>query len=79
MALKKCVTLLGCNISGSHTIYEASFIIEDVFIRVDIMHLSPEGWDIYEVKSSSTLRSYHKEDASLQWYVLDKVIELETK
>ena len=63
--------------SGNHTIYEASFIIEDVFIRVDIMHLSPEGWDIYEVKSSSSLRSYHKEDASLQWYVLDKVIELE--
>jgi hypothetical protein len=63
--------------SGNHTIYEASFIKEGIFIRVDIMHLSPEGWDIYEVKSSSGLRPYHKEDASLQWYVLDKVIDLE--
>jgi len=63
--------------SGSHTIYEASFLREGVFIRVDIMHLLPEGWDIYEVKSSSSLRSYHKEDASLQWYILDRVIELE--
>ena len=63
--------------SGSKTIYEASFIKEGVFIRVDIMHLSPGGWDIYEVKSSSSLRSYHKEDASLQWHVLNKVIDLQ--
>ena len=72
-----CDLTMDAIISGSQTIYEASFMKEGVFIRVDIMHLSPEGWNIYEVKSSSNLRSYHKEDASLQWYVLDKVIELE--
>ena len=72
-----CDLTMDAIISGSQTIYEASFMKEGVFIRVDIMHLSPEGWNIYEVKSSSNLRSYHKEDASLQWYVLNKVIELE--
>ena len=59
--------------SGSTTIYEASFIENDVFIRIDIMNLSQEGWDIYEVKSSTKPHPYHKEDASLQWHVLDKV------
>ena len=38
---------------------------DDIFIRVDIMNKTPQGWDMYEVKSSSSLRSYHKEDAKL--------------
>ena len=58
-------------------IYEASFIEDNIFIRVDIMHKTPSGWDIYEVKSSSALKDYHKEDLSLQWYVLNKVKNLE--
>ena len=59
--------------SGKTTIYEASFLEKGVFIRVDIMNKTSKGWDVYEVKSSSNLRSYHKEDASLQWYVLQAV------
>lgn len=62
--------------SGNSTIYEASFFEEGVFIRVDIMQKTPNGWNIYEVKSSSRLRSYHKEDATLQWAVLSKVKNL---
>ena len=59
--------------SGATSIYEASFMEDGIFIRVDIMNLTSEGWNIYEVKSSSRVRSYHKEDASLQWHVLKKV------
>lgn len=59
--------------SGETSIYEASFMEDDIFIRVDIMNKTPQGWDMYEVKSSSSLRSYHKEDANLQWHVLKKV------
>ena len=59
--------------SGATSIYEASFMQDGIFIRVDIMNLTSEGWNIYEVKSSSRVRSYHKEDASLQWHVLKKV------
>jgi hypothetical protein len=59
--------------AGETTLYEASFIEKDVFIRVDIMNKTSKGWDIYEVKSSSSLRSYHKEDASLQWHILQSV------
>ena len=62
--------------AGETTIYEASFIEKGVFIRVDIMNKTSKGWDVYEVKSSSNLREYHKEDASLQWYVLQAVEDL---
>tara|TARA_B110000444_G_C18845422_1_gene601605 strand:+ start:2842 stop:4338 length:1497 start_codon:yes stop_codon:yes gene_type:complete len=63
--------------AGATTIYEASFMEKGVFIRVDIMNKTLQGWDVYEVKSSSSLRSYHKEDASLQWYVLKNLNEIE--
>ena len=59
--------------AGETTLYEASFIEKGVFIRVDIMNKTSKGWDVYEVKSSSSLRSYHQEDASLQWCVLQAV------
>ena len=55
---------------GITSIYEASFIYDDIFIRVDLMHKTKNGWDIYEVKSSSSIKSYHEYDASIQWHVL---------
>ena len=58
---------------GVTSIYEGSFIYDDIFVRVDLMHKTKKGWDIYEVKSSSSVRSYHEYDASIQWYVLKKL------
>ena len=55
---------------GITSIYEASFIYDDIFIRVDLMHKTKNGWNIYEVKSSSSIKSYHEYDASIQWHVL---------
>ena len=55
---------------GVTSIYEASFIYDDIFIRVDLMNKTDKGWDIYEVKSSTRIRSYHEYDVSVQWYVL---------
>ena len=58
---------------GVTSIYEASFIYDDIFIRVALMHKTKNGWDIYEVKSSSSIKSYHEYDASIQWHVLKKL------
>lgn len=58
---------------GVTSIYEGSFIYDDIFVRVDLMHKTKKGWDIYEVKSSSSVRSYHEYDASIQWHVLKKL------
>ena len=55
---------------GITSIYEASFIYDDIFVRVDLMNKTDKGWDIYEVKSSTRIRSYHEYDVSVQWYVL---------
>ena len=54
-------------------IYEATFVVDNIMIRADIMNKSEDGWDMYEVKSSSQLKPYHIEDASFQWYVLSKI------
>jgi len=58
---------------GATSIYEASFIFDDIFIRVDLMNKTERGWDIYEVKSSTRIRSYHEYDASIQWHVLKEL------
>lgn len=55
---------------GITSIYEASFVYDDIFVRVDLMNKTDKGWDIYEVKSSTRIRSYHEYDVSVQWYVL---------
>ena len=54
-------------------IYEATFIIDNNLIRADLMNPTKDGWDMYEVKSSSKFKPYHLEDASFQWYVLSKI------
>jgi hypothetical protein len=55
---------------GATSIYEGSFIYDDIFVRVDLMNKTKKGWNIYEVKSSSSVRNYHEYDASIQWHVL---------
>lgn len=58
--------------AGEKTIYEASFEEHGVFVMVDILHFGSEGWEIYEVKSTSSTKKYHLSDISIQWYVLEK-------
>ena len=40
-----------------------------IYSSDDLMHKTKKGWDIYEVKSSSSVRN-HEYDASIQWYDL---------
>ncbi len=62
--------------NGIKVIFEGSFYVDDVFVRVDVMSKSSNGWDIFEVKSSSRLKEVHKEDASIQWFVLNQIEDL---
>tara|TARA_B100000941_G_scaffold289695_1_gene269657 strand:- start:1626 stop:3119 length:1494 start_codon:yes stop_codon:yes gene_type:complete len=61
---------------GAEVIFEGSFLIDGIFIRVDVMKKTPNGWDIYEVKSSSSLKPEHKEDVGIQWFVLNQIKEI---
>lgn len=56
--------------NGRSTIYEAAFFYDGIFIKADILHKGCNGWDMYEVKASSSVKAYHINDVSLQYYVL---------
>ncbi len=55
---------------GTKTIYEASFEYDGLFVKVDILHLGDQGWELYEVKSSTSVKDVNYDDIALQYYVL---------
>lgn len=61
---------------GVDTLYEATFKEKGVFAMADILHKTSEGWNMYEVKASTGVKPYHINDASIQWYALSQVIDL---
>lgn len=64
-----CQTLEFMN-SETNNIAEASFVFDDLFCAVDILHRSDDGWDIVEVKSSTEIADIYVEDMAFQFYVL---------
>ena len=61
---------------GVEVIYEAAFSENGIFVMADILVKNSTMWDAYEVKSSTHVKSVYIEDASIQWYVLSKAINL---
>jgi hypothetical protein len=60
-------------LSQRRTLFEASFSVQDMYNRTDI--LVPAGsdrWDIIEVKSSTQLKEEYIHDVSFQKYCLEK-------
>lgn len=55
---------------GQHTIYEAAFRYDNILVFIDILVNYEDGWKMYEVKSSTSVKSVYIHDASLQSYVL---------
>lgn len=55
---------------GTKTLYEAAFSYNEVFVKVDILHKTQSGWELYEVKQSTKLEEVHVSDVALQYYVL---------
>ena len=62
--------------AGTEVIYEAAFKERGIFAMADILVRKDEGWEMYEVKSSTSVKAYHLNDAAVQWYALSGVIEL---
>ncbi len=55
---------------GVKTIYEATFIYDDLLVMVDILHLHEGEWKAYEVKSSLKITDTYVKDACFQYYVI---------
>lgn len=61
---------------GVEVIYEATFKENGIFAMADILVKNGDGWDVYEVKASTGVKDYHLNDASVQWYALSNVLNL---
>lgn len=55
---------------GTKAIYEASFSHDDVFMKADILVRNRGCRDLYEVKSTTSVKEYHWDDVAIQYYVL---------
>ena len=55
---------------GVSNIYEATFNYGGILVMVDVLHVSDDGVNIYEVKSSTEVKDIYLHDVSIQYYVL---------
>ncbi len=55
---------------GIDTIYEAAFSKDGLFAMADILHRGEHGWELYEVKASTSVKEYHLLDAAFQYKLI---------
>lgn len=57
--------------NGTSTIFEAAFFYDNILIRTDVVTRNEDGsWDLFEVKSTTSVKKEHLKDAAIQRYVL---------
>lgn len=54
---------------GTQTIYEATFIYDNTLVAVDILTKIDGRWQLFEVKSTNSVKPQHIEDVAVQYYV----------
>lgn len=57
-------------IAAKHTIFEAGFKVDELFVRSDLLEPIGDAWHLYEIKSSSKVKPVHYEDLAFQKFVL---------
>jgi hypothetical protein len=72
-AIKKTMELIE---SGTKVIYEAAFAFEEVLVIADIMVWDGKQWNIYEVKSSTSISDTYYQDAAIQYYVISNCLNV---
>lgn len=76
-SLTEALALTQRLLPASQPLFEATFEHQGTLIRADLLLPDAEGWRMAEVKSSTSVKPYHLEDAAIQAYVLShKGIEL---
>lgn len=51
-------------------IFEAAFSVSDLLVRIDLLFPRDDGYKLVEVKSSTSIKPYHLQDAAIQTWVL---------
>ena len=57
---------------GAETLFQATFAVEDLLVKVDILTKIETGWHLIEVKSGTKAKPDHVPDAAFQVYVLQQ-------
>jgi Domain of unknown function(DUF2779) len=55
---------------GASTIYEATFMYDNIVVAVDVLHKIGNTWYFFEVKASTAVKDYHYTDVAIQYYVM---------
>ena len=55
---------------GAPAVFEASFLVNDVFVAVDVLEPRRGGWNLIEVKSTTKVKDPHIPDVAVQLHVL---------
>jgi hypothetical protein len=58
---------------GVQNIYEATFNYDGILVMVDVLYMRSDGVDIYEIKSSTSVKDIYLHDVSIQYYVLSNL------
>lgn len=59
---------------GATTLFQATFHVADLLVKVDFLTRTASGWHLIEVKSSTKYKpEAHLADVAFQWYVLHQV------
>lgn len=56
--------------SGATTIYEAAFAHNGLLVKVDILQKDSNGWELYEVKSSTACKTRYIAEIAMQYLVV---------
>jgi len=59
-------------IRQSKTIFEACVVYKNLFFKGDILEPSTDGWNLYEMKSSTKVKDAHIPDLAFQKYICEK-------
>lgn len=58
--------------NGAERIFEAAFRFENYMVRLDILEKVESGWNLYEVKASTSQKSEHISDIAFQKFVAER-------
>ncbi len=70
--MDKALNLTQAAMANKQVIFEAAFYEQDVLIRADLLLPTSAGYEVIEIKSSTTVKDYHLEDASVQAWVMQQ-------
>ncbi len=57
-------------INSKETMFEGAFLWNKCYCQVDILTFNDNGWDLIEVKSSTSLKPTHIQDVAFQYFIL---------